>query len=156
MCVSLVTPVSYVRHGSVTPGYATESVPASDPPESTRHQRSLHTFDCFSNVCRLNLQLPGWRKLLYLLGTQSMDWIFHSLILMCINETVIFLTFYAKKCRLLCFSSNLFREVLMGEGNPQPPLCWLPLWVVELGLVAESCTNTGSLYIICQHNSSTP
>ena len=48
------------------------------------------------------------------------------------------------------------REVLMGEGNQQPPLCWLPLWVVELGLVAESCTNIGSLYIICQHNSSTP
>ena len=31
-----------------------------------------------------------------------------------------------------------------------------PLWVVELGLVAENCTNIGSLYIICQHNSSTP
>ena len=40
------------------------------------------------------------------------------------------------------------REIMMGEGNIQPPLCvcWLPLWVVELGLVAESC----------QHNSSTP
>ena len=38
------------------------------------------------------------------------------------------------------------REIMMGEGNEQPPLCWLPLWVVELGLVAESC----------QHNSSTP
>ena len=48
------------------------------------------------------------------------------------------------------------REVLMGEGNQRPPPCWLPLWVVELGLVAESCTNIGSLYIICQHNSSTP
>ena len=53
-------------------------------------------------------------------------------------------------------SRALSREVLMGEGNKQPPLCWLPLWVVELGLVAESCTNIGSLYIICQHNSSTP
>ena len=48
------------------------------------------------------------------------------------------------------------REILMGVGDTQPPLCWLPLWVVEFGLVAERCTNTGSLYIICQHNSSTP
>ena len=48
------------------------------------------------------------------------------------------------------------REVLMGEGNKQPPLCWLPLWVVELGLVAKRCTNIGCLFIICQHNSSTP
>ena len=47
-------------------------------------------------------------------------------------------------------------EIMMGEGNKQPLLCWLPLWVVELGFVAENCTNIGSLYIICQHNSSTP
>ena len=48
------------------------------------------------------------------------------------------------------------RENMMGEGNKQALLCWLPLWVVELGLVWQSCTNIGSLYIICQHNSSTP
>ena len=30
------------------------------------------------------------------------------------------------------------REIMMGEGNKQPPLCWLPLWVVELGFVAKS------------------
>ena len=48
------------------------------------------------------------------------------------------------------------REIMMGEGNQQPPLCWLPLSVVEPGLVAERCKNIGSLYIICQHNSSTP
>ena len=52
--------------------------------------------------------------------------------------------------------SLLGREIMTGEGNKQPPLCWLPLWVVELGLVEESCANIGSLYIICQHNSSTP
>ena len=40
----------------------------------------------------------------------------------------------------------IHREIMMGEGNKQPLLCSLPLWVVELGLVAESC----------QHNSSTP
>ena len=44
------------------------------------------------------------------------------------------------------FDLRQLREIMMGEGNKQPPLCWLPLWVVELGLVAESC----------QHNSSTP
>ena len=34
--------------------------------------------------------------------------------------------------------SLYIREIMMGEGNEQPPLCWLPLWVVELGLVAEN------------------
>ena len=38
------------------------------------------------------------------------------------------------------------REILMGEGNKQPLLCLLPIWVVEYGLVAESY----------QHNLSTP
>ena len=34
------------------------------------------------------------------------------------------------------------RSIMMGEGSKQPPLCWLPLWVVELGFVAESCQHT--------------
>ena len=38
------------------------------------------------------------------------------------------------------------REIMMGEGNKQPLLYLLPLLVVELRIVAESC----------QHNSSTP
>ena len=50
--------------------------------------------------------------------------------------------------KILCF-----KEIMMGKGNKQPVLCSLPLWVVELGLLAESfvellsCTNVGSLYL---------
>ena len=43
------------------------------------------------------------------------------------------------KSLIKTISVELSREGLMGVGDIQLLLCWLPLWVVEWGLVAESC-----------------
>ena len=66
-------------------------------------------------------------------------WVHHSLTLSSSASNEGFQLFHD-------FAENIF-QLYQGEGNQQPPLCWLPLWVVELGLVAESCTNIGTLYL---------
>ena len=131
-----------------------EVSPGLDPPQLATNSREVTTGHHHNHTCDDKLQFGTVAKseeFCILLNIVLYHWLSTKLLK---NVRI-----FGRKHKRRRYSRNTkgrSREIMMGEGNEQPPLCWLPLWVVELELVAESCTNIGSLYIICQHNSSTP
>ena len=57
----------------------------------------------------------------------------------CIIFKIYYLNLFSVADRRSSSTWRKNREIMMREIDKQPLLCSLPLWVVELGLVAESC-----------------